>query len=144
MNFFFCNSTVNSMGRRLVRLLIVDDRSDYADLLLELADMYHPEFEFACKLVEDATLVLEAVSDLKPNVVLVDLHVVDDPLDVVRRVSSYGSSVIVASETKIPELDVKISESGGMGYVVKSSVLDDVETTLDYLGSVAQIADFKH
>ena len=78
--------------------------------------------------------MLEAVSDWKPNVVLVDLHVVDDPLDVVRRVSSYGSSVIVASETKIPELDVKISESGGMGYVVKSSVLDDVETTLDYLG----------
>lgn len=144
MNFFSGNTSEVETGRRLVRLLIVDDHSDYADQLLELADMYHPEFEFACKLVEDATVLLQAVSDWKPNVVLVDLHVVDDPLGVVRRVASYGSSVIVASETNIPELDIKVTECGGAGYVVKSSILDDVETMLDYLGAVSRVAQFKH
>lgn len=144
MNFFIDNSAERSRGRRSVRLLIVDDPCEHADLLLEMAEMYHPEYEFACKLVEDASLVLQMVSDWNPNVVLVDLHVLDDPFDVVQRVSSLGSSVIAASETNIPDLEVKISECGGSGYVIKSSILEDVEVMLDYLGNISQSAGSKH
>jgi CheY-like chemotaxis protein len=130
--------------RRAIRLLVVDDQQEHFEQLVQVAEMYHPDFTVECRLVSDPEKVVEVASDWQPSVVLLDLHVVSSALQLVRQISAMGTSVVATSSVRLPELAERISECGGVGYMTKSENPEEVESLLNFVASVAHPIPTSH
>ncbi len=130
--------------RKQVRLLVVDDHSEHFQQVQEVAEMYHAEFDFECRLVSDSQEALKVTSEWRPSVVLVDLHLIAEGLDLLGKIAERGAVVVATSETKIPELPDKLFHYGAAGYLTKSESLEDVEALLSYVASIAPGTPVEH
>jgi DNA-binding NarL/FixJ family response regulator len=130
--------------RKQVRLLVVDDHSEHFEQVQEVAQMYHADFDFECKLASSSHDALRITSEWQPSVVLVDLHLIADTLEILGKIAERGAVVVATSESKIPELPEKLSQYGAAGYLTKSEALEDVEALLSYVASIAPGVPTEH
>jgi DNA-binding NarL/FixJ family response regulator len=105
-----------------VRVLIVDDHESFrssARLLLE-AEGYEVVGEAA-----DGASGLAAAAELKPDVILLDVHLPDvDGFDVAARLSTADSSprVVITSSRDASDFGPMIERSGALGFVPKNEL----------------------
>lgn len=144
MSMFF-NSTHGQGGsRQQVRLLVLDDVCEETEVLLEVAEFYHPDFEFSCKVTPDPVEAMEAVKDWEPSVVMIDLHAVKNALQILTQIANFGSPVVAIGEKMIPGLERKVRECGGRSYLAKTSNVEGVEDILQLVGSLARGTELRH
>jgi DNA-binding NarL/FixJ family response regulator len=130
--------------RKQVKLLVVDDHGEHFAQLQEVAEMYHAEFAFECRLVSNSSEALAVTAEWHPSVVLIDLHLIASALEVLGKIAEQGPIVVATSETRIPDLPEKVSQYGAAGYLIKSESLEDVEALLSYVASIAPNAPTEH
>ena len=111
-----------TMGDVPVRVLIVDDHESFrssARLLLE-AEGYEVVGE-----AETGASGLSAAAELRPDVILLDVHLPDlDGFDVAARLatSSDAPRVVITSSRDASDFGAAISRSGALGFVPKNEL----------------------
>lgn len=114
----------------VLRVLIAEDEYVSATLL-EL--MVTEEGHEVCGIINQGSAVTEAVRELHPDVVLMDVHLADDTSgiaatrDLLRQVHV---PVIVISATDNPEELAAIAECGALGYIKKPISADEIHVSL--------------
>ena len=130
--------------RKEVKLLVVDDLSDYFDHMKSIADMYSSQFSIECKLVQDGDEASKEMESWAPSVVLVDVHLISSALDLIRNLTEKGAAVIAMSEARIPQLADTAQTYGAVGCFTKSDNPDDLEKLVGYIASVSTATTVSH
>ena len=124
-------------SRKEIRLLVIDEQRDYFQTIQDYAEMcsheYSIECTFACE--EDIT---DKLYSWHPSLVIVDAYVGKDAFSVVKKCRDAGVSVIVVSETLIPEVEISLKDLGANGYLSKSQDPDDMDFILAYIATTSR------
>ncbi|MDL2207586.1 response regulator [Desulfovibrio sp. OttesenSCG-928-M16] len=113
-----------------LRVLIAEDEYTAATLLEFLVQ---EEGHEVCSIISKGAEVVEAVQRLKPDVVLMDVHLADDisGISATRSLLRLVSvPVIIVSATDSPEDLREISESGALGFIKKPVSTDAFKVAL--------------
>ena len=113
-----------------LRVLIAEDEYVSATLI-EL--MVKEEGHHVCGIVTQGNAVIEAVQELKPDVVLMDVHLADDVSGILatrKLLRLVNVPVIVISATERPEDLAEIAESGALGFMKKPISSDELRVNL--------------
>jgi CheY-like chemotaxis protein len=124
---------VISGGSELMKILVVDDNTDSADMLAALLCRRGHQVQVAY----DGPAALDQVAQLGPDVVLLDLGLPEmDGYEVARRVRAEHPDVqLVALTGYGREQDrQRVREAGFVEHVLKPVRLDDLSRILDGLG----------
>ena len=125
-------------GRKEVKLLVVDDRTEQFEQIQSVSEMYHSEYRIECKLATTDSEARSLLSSWQPSIVLLDLHVGCGSLPLLDYISGSGCAPVVAmSDTLQPELEVTAESHGAVGYVPKGEDQEEVEALVDFLASLA-------
>jgi DNA-binding NarL/FixJ family response regulator len=106
----------------LQRVLIVDDHPSFR--ATARAVLQAEGFEVVGE-AEDGASAIEAVRRLRPEVVLLDVHLPDiDGFEVTSRLLSNGSSpaVVLTSSRDVSEFGALVERSGARGFVPKAEL----------------------
>lgn len=130
--------------RKEVKLLVVDDLSDYFDHMKAFADMYSAQFSIECKHVQDEGDASREMETWAPSVALVDVHLMSSALDLIRNLTEKGVAVIAMSEARIPQLSETAQAYGAVGCFTKSDNPDELEKLVGYIASVSNSSVVSH
>ena len=114
----------------LSRVLLVDDHKVVAEGLVKLLGQFYEIVDT----ITDGRLVLDAVSRLRPDVVLLDLSMPNvSGLEVIRQLKEHGlrSCALVLTMHADPGLAVEALKAGARGFVLKESSGEELLTALD-------------
>jgi DNA-binding NarL/FixJ family response regulator len=114
----------------LPSVLLVDDHKVVAEGLVSFLSQHYDIVET----LADGRLVLEAVSRLRPDLILLDLSMPNvSGLEVIRQLTSSGVAfnVVVLTMHADPNLAVEALKAGARGFVLKESSGDELLTALD-------------
>ena len=106
------------MSTERVRLVVADDHRDVSE---EIVNLLKPEFD-VLRSVENGSVLLEAASQLRPDVVISDFNMPGlNGIDAGRRILREGfcSAVILLTMYNDPQLVQIAIEAGIRGYVLK-------------------------
>ena len=106
------------------RIILADD---YRPMLEEVSRLLEPEFEIVAA-VSDGALAVAAVSDLKPDAVLLDIHMPGTSgIEAAQQLRHLGSSarIIFLTIEKDPEY-LRLATALSASYVVKSRMRRDL------------------
>lgn len=132
-------------SRKLVRVLVIDDSSEYVEQLKVHAEMYHPAYKIECNFAENDQEARAAVTEWHPSVVLLDLHApLASAIDVLQNISSQGTPVVATSELQSAEFSDTAMASGATAYIPKSHNPDDLDRLLETLASYSKVPDTAH
>lgn len=123
--------------RKEVKLLVVDDLSDYFEHMRTVADMYSSSFAIECKLAQDEGEAHQQMESWQPTAVLVDVHLISESLELIRALTAKGAAVIAMSEGRVPQLTETAQSYGAVGCFTKSENPDDIEKLVGYIATVA-------
>ncbi len=130
--------------RKEVKLLVLDDLSDYFDHMRTVADMYSATFAIECKLAQDEAEAHQQMESWAPSVVLVDIHTISKTLELIQALTSKGATVVVMSEGRIPKLAETAESYGAVGCFMKSENPDEIEKLVAFIASVASDSVVSH
>lgn len=108
-----------------IRILLADD---HFVMLEKVSELLQPEFEVIGS-VGDGQCLLDKVSELHPDVVVVDISMpVINGIEAARRLRDLDSKVKVVFLTvhADPEMVSEAFEAGGLAYVIKVSLASDL------------------
>jgi DNA-binding NarL/FixJ family response regulator len=114
----------------LQRVLIVDDHPSFR--ATARAVLQAEGFEVVGE-AEDGASAIEAVRRLRPEVVLLDVHLPDiDGFEVTSRLLSNGSSpaVVLTSSRDVSEFGALVERSGARGFVPKAELSGEALVSL--------------
>ena len=124
--------------RRELRLLIVDDHSGYSEFLEEYSDIWNEQYEVILSHVESAAEAVEQLSELKPNVIMVDAHLPDmNSLEFVQQFSTVDSAIVVTSEKHSLSLEESAMCHGADAYIPKTQDPDEIEFLFSRLAQIS-------
>jgi DNA-binding NarL/FixJ family response regulator len=106
------------------RIILADD---YRPMLEEVSRLLEPEFEIVAA-VSDGALAVAAVSDLRPDAVLLDIHMPGTSgIEAAQQLRHLGSSarIIFLTIEKDPEY-LRLATALSASYVVKSRMPSDL------------------
>jgi DNA-binding NarL/FixJ family response regulator len=121
---------VPPFGAVLQRVLIVDDHPSFR--ATARAVLQAEGFEVVGE-AEDGASAIEAVRRLRPEVVLLDVHLPDiDGFEVTSRLLSNGSSpaVVLTSSRDVSEFGALVERSGARGFVPKAELSGEALVSL--------------
>ena len=107
------------------RILLADDHKDIREKVMQQLE---PEFEVVGA-VGDGNALLEAVSQMKPDVCVVDISMpIMSGIEAATRIKASGSGVKIIFLTvhEDPDFLQAALDAGAVGYVVKSRVASDL------------------
>jgi DNA-binding NarL/FixJ family response regulator len=113
----------------LPTVLLVDDHKLVAEGLVKLLGPFYEIVDT----ITDGLLVVEAVSRLRPDLVLLDLSMPNlSGLEVIRQLKQHGlkSSAIVLTMHADPSVAVEALKAGARGFVLKESSGEELLTAL--------------
>lgn len=108
-----------------VRVLLADD---HVAIQTRVREVLEPEFDVV-RTVGNGQLLVDAVRELNPDVVVVDISMpVLSGIEAVRRIMKSGSSakVVFLTVNEDPDIIPICLEAGALGFVVKSSLASDL------------------
>lgn len=110
-----------------IRVLVVDDRQENQDLLLQLLAPLH----FKMKLAADGQQALEVFSDWKPQIILMDLSMpVMDGIDATHRIrllpAAKNCAIIAVTANAFEADKTKVFANGMNGYISKPFTKSDI------------------
>ncbi|MCA1833154.1 MAG: response regulator transcription factor [Actinomycetota bacterium] len=112
-----------------VRVLVVDDQAPFRDAA-KMVVMLTPGFEFIGA-VESAEDSIEAVREMRPDLVLMDVNLPGlDGIEATRKIRDqhHGVQVIVCSTYSAAEYEQRALEAGAVTYISKAMLDPDVLT----------------
>lgn len=114
--------------RKELRLLIVDDQSNFSEFLELYSDIWNEHVEVVLTHVESAAKAVNEMGSLRPNVVMVDAHLSDmNSLELVQRIANGTSTVVLTSEQPSISLEESALFHGAQAYIPKTQDPDEVE-----------------
>lgn len=111
------------------RIILADD---YRPMLEEVSRLLEPEFEIVAA-VSDGALAVAAVSDLKPDAVLLDIHMPGmGGIKAAQQLRHLGSSarIIFLTIERDPEY-IRLATALSASYVVKSRMSRDLSIAIN-------------
>ena len=111
------------------RILLADDHKDIREKIMQQLE---PEFEVVGA-VEDGNALMEAASQMKPDVCVVDISMpIMSGIEAVTRMKASGSNVKIVFLTvhEDPDFLQAALETGALAYVVKSRVASDLSPAI--------------
>ncbi|MFZ0428936.1 MAG: response regulator transcription factor [Acidobacteriota bacterium] len=127
-----------------IRILLADDHSV---MLEKVAELLQPEFDVIGS-VGDGQCLLDKVSELHPDVVVVDISMpVINGIEAARLLRDLHSEVKVVFLTvhADPEMVSEAFEAGGLAYVVKLSLASDLVPAIrEVLAGRSFVSTFGH
>ena len=132
--------TINIEGdKKSIRVLVVDEGSEFFDQVQDQADQNSHHYKMACKLVTQISEVAEMIRSWNPSVVMLD--VANSPFnsaEIAKGCSQLEVPLIVTGYTHNKEIQASIEKIGAVAYVVKSEDPEDIEQVLELLATVAK------
>ena len=125
--------------RKSIRVLVVDEASDYFDQVKDHADLNSHHYQMACRLVTKVTEVAEMIRSWNPTVVVLD--VANSPTksaEIAKGCSQREVPLVVTGYTHNKEIQAAIEKIGAVAYVVKSDDPEDLEQVVQLLATVAR------
>lgn len=124
--------------RKRVRLLIVDDRSEELDELVEYIGMYNPSYSIEHDLISKGSDAIGKLGTWAPTVALLDVHIPDvNGLQLIKTVSEAGVPVVAASRDFSREIESSVLENGAVAYVTINDDPEELEGVVELLARVA-------
>ncbi len=117
---------------RPTRVLIVDDFPGFRQCVRDLLEE-HSEFEVVGE-AEDGVMAMQMVESLRPDVVLMDVHLSRiDGVTATRQIKALlpGTSIIGLSAIPTPHAEKGMLEAGAGAFVQKERVSDQLLSALD-------------
>lgn len=111
------------------RILLADDHKDIREKVMQQLE---PEFEVVGA-VEDGNTLMEAASQMKPDVCVVDISMpIMSGIQAVTEMRASGSSVKIVFLTvhEDPDFLRAALEAGALGYVVKAHAASDLSPAI--------------
>jgi DNA-binding NarL/FixJ family response regulator len=130
--------------RKEVKLLVMDDLSDYFDHMRTVADMYSSSFAIECKLAQDEEDAHRQMESWAPTVVLIDIHLISKTFELIQALTAKGATVVAMSEGRIPQLAETAQSYGAVGCFIKSENPDEIEKLVSFIASVASDSVVSH
>lgn len=128
-----------------VKLLVVDEHSQYCSLIREHAEMYGHALKLVCECVNSGREALEKISTWEPSVVLLDAHLPDiNSFEVLDACRNGRATVVVSSDVCSRDIENSARAHGASGYVTKSENPEDIEALLVELATVSLPVQMKH
>ena len=88
-----------------IKLLVVDDQSNYFNALAQVAEMCDHQFQIECKHSDSTTNALTLIDKWTPTVVIVDAHLTDSlSYDFVEKCKGGFTQIIVTSSDHSQEI----------------------------------------
>jgi len=113
------------MAATVLRVLLADD---HKAMLERVRGMLHREFEVVGA-VENGQALVDAVRELNPDVVVVDIEMpVMSGLDAVRQIKKSGgrAKVVFLTVHEDPDMVPLCLDAGALGFVIKSRLASDL------------------
>jgi len=115
-----------------IRLLVVNEQSDYFDLVQQYAGLLEPSCTMQCKYAESGSIAGQIMKDWTPTVVILDAHLEDaNSFELLRGMSETHASVVVTSSHFSKDIEKSSVERGASAYVVASEDHDALEQLLE-------------
>lgn len=125
--------------KKSIRVLVVDEASDFFEQVQDHADLNSHHYKMACKLVTQIADVAEMIRSWNPTVVLLD--VANSPsksAEIAKGCYQREVPLIVTGYTHNKEIQAAIEKIGAVAYVVKSEDPEDLEQVVELLATVAR------
>lgn len=125
--------------RKSIRVLVVDDASDFFDQVQDHADLNSHHYDMACKLVTRIADVAEMIRIWNPSVVMLDVaNSPQNSAEIAKGCSQREVPLIVTGYSHSKEIQASIEKIGAVAYVVKSEDPEDLEQVVELLATVAR------
>jgi DNA-binding NarL/FixJ family response regulator len=125
---------------RAVRILLADDHRLFAESLMAL--LSEDERVEVVGIAANGAEAVELTSELKPDVVLMDLMMpVMDGLEATRQIRDLGleSQVLILTGTNTPVSSEEAAQAGANGYLRKEQGLEELRSVFLEVASLAAI-----
>ncbi len=133
------------MIRKNVRLLVLDENSQYSESIRECAEMTHHSFDLEVKCVEDEGEARELIKSWDPSVIILDAYLPkSNSFSMLEGYLAELVPVIMASSTLSREIQRSAMAKGAVGYVEKSENFDELESLLTLLEDVSITFEQRH
>ena len=128
-----------------LKLLIVDDRIDYYDLIKECAELSNNSVHVVCKYAPTGEEALGLLGSWEPAVILLDLHSASHQgVELLRRCNEGLTRVIATSEASGPEVEKWAMQNGASHYVSKSEDPEEIEELLGQVEALSELSNTLH
>jgi DNA-binding response OmpR family regulator len=122
-----------------MRLLVVDDCSEFCELIQEFSELCSHQFGIRCEVVDSGQAAIAKIASWIPELVLVDAHLLEGSTLELRRLCREGQApVVVTSDQMSLEIQSSATNWGAAGYLPKSLDPDEMELFLKRLSEYAR------
>jgi DNA-binding NarL/FixJ family response regulator len=126
-------------GRRILRLLVVNDQREYCEHLKEQVDLNSHLYQIECQYTTSGKKALQMIKQWHPAVVLLDAHIGDiNSFKVLQRCKGGAASIIVTSEFVSRDIEQSAMRNGATGYY---ATIDDPEGIEHLIEQIMTMAD---
>jgi DNA-binding NarL/FixJ family response regulator len=133
------------LGKKKVKLLVVDDHNSYCDLIEQSADIWNNDYEVECSFADCASDAFERIIDFTPNIIMVDAYLHDmNYLDFIDQCREGTASLVVTSSSQSPSIERSVIEHGARAYIAKTDDPDEIEDVLQQLALYASEIEATH
>lgn len=131
--------------RKQVRLLVVDEQTEFCELVQEIAELASNKFDITCEFTDCGTRASELVRDWEPSVILVDADLSGvDSQELVRAFRKSSAPVVVTSQVQSRTIEESARRWGASGYVAKSESHGEVERLVLELATLSTTERYLH
>ena len=119
------------MTYRIIKVLILDDGTQFTERLLEQCELGLNEFGIKARVVTSPEEAYSCVRSWSPEVIIFDAHtLLAHSFELVSRWKE-AAFVIVTSDVHNSELEKRVLDAGASAYLVKPYEADEYERLLD-------------
>ncbi|NDC38909.1 MAG: response regulator [Proteobacteria bacterium] len=131
--------------RKQVRLLVVDEQTEFCELLEEIAELASNQFDIKCEFTDCGDRASELVRKWEPSVILVDADISGvDSKELVRSFRQVRVPVVVTSQVQSRTIEESARRWGASGYVAKSSDHSEMERLVIELATLSTAERYLH
>ena len=124
--------------RKQVRLLVVDEQTEFCELIQEIAELASHKLDIRCEFTDCATEASKLAVEWSPSVILVDADLSSiNSQELVRSFKDVQAPVVVTSQVQSRTIEESARHWGASGYVAKSEHHADVERLVMELAKLA-------
>ena len=131
--------------KKTVRLLVVDEQSDYFGELRQYAQMLDDRYNITCEFTDSSHTAQQILESWEPSVVLLDVHLSDmSNFDFLEDCQANAIPVVVTGHCPSREIERSVLSRGAIAYFPKSHDPDEMEEMMNMLAKVSSAGEYRH